>query len=92
MLQLILVQATETGSIEGKVTDAVGNPIKGARVTLDDEKTAITDSDGDFKFRGVFEGDHRVTAEFKGVDRTESVFVIGGETSFIMITMPIYPE
>lgn len=58
--------AQEAGRIVGRVTDGVGNPVAGARVTLVDAdstreaRTVVTGETGVFEFAGLPAGGYRV--------------------------------
>ncbi len=63
-------QAT-TGTIAGTVTDATGSTIPGATVTVHNletnvSRTALTESEGRFRFPGLPVGRYEVTIEAKG--------------------------
>lgn len=71
--------------LEGEVIDVYEHPVGGVRVTLDDGRSMMTESDGAFAFDGVAEGHHAVTAVQVG-SRTETTaadgrFVIRGLTA-----------
>ncbi|RMG48469.1 MAG: hypothetical protein D6718_01665, partial [Acidobacteria bacterium] len=64
-----LAQERTTGTLEGVVADADGNPIDGAVVTIvgpQGTRTAITDAEGRYSFRGLSPGRYSVKAEAEG--------------------------
>jgi DNA-binding MarR family transcriptional regulator/protocatechuate 3,4-dioxygenase beta subunit len=78
---LVETVGPDTGTITGTVTSIEGEPLEGARVTLEDDRddvdTTETAADGSFAFEDVPAGDdrsYRVTAEARG-------FELGSDTA-----------
>ena len=62
--------APQTGTVEGVVTDPSGTPLAGVTVTLQSErgsKTAITGSEGEYRFGLLVPGDYTVQAAMEGM-------------------------
>ncbi len=68
-------QIQESGVIQGNVTDAEGNPLPGATVTITSPgliggaHTRLTDAKGFYKFPSLMIGVYRVTAELSGFSK-----------------------
>jgi len=66
-----------TGTVTGSVTDADGDLVPNARVTLIDnasrqQRSAVTDEDGRFRFRGVESGKFTLGIVAKGLEPSSS--------------------
>ena len=63
--------AQDTGSIQGKVTDASGTPILGAVVTVQgadgNSRTTVTDGEGAFRISSLTPGNYRVKISASGM-------------------------
>ncbi|MHB8096016.1 MAG: TonB-dependent receptor, partial [Candidatus Aminicenantales bacterium] len=74
--------AIETGEIKGTVTDEDGAPLPGVSITLRSDslqgpRTAVTETDGTFRFPLLPVGRYDVTYEIKGFERkTEQGYVV----------------
>src|SRR5438046_10065777 len=60
--------AAQTGMVKGKVTDAQGNPVEGAKVTIIQKgaksgRELKTNKKGEFVQLGVFSGSYTIAAE-----------------------------
>ena len=76
---LPVVPATPN-SLSGVVTDINGNPVAGAKVTLDDGRTTTTDENGFYEFEDVSAGKHTITVEKDGMfSSTRDIDVSGSE-------------
>jgi|GEM_PF-2287908 len=83
--------AQEQGRIVGRVTDGVGNPVAGARVTLVDAdstreaRTVVTGETGVFEFAGLPAGGYRVrVASGRYSAREMAVLVEPGELESVV--------
>jgi tetratricopeptide (TPR) repeat protein len=68
MLACATGAAAQTGMVKGKVTDAQGNPVEGAKVTITQKgsksgRELKTNKKGEFVQLGVFPGDYTIAAE-----------------------------
>src|SRR5512146_2407394 len=68
----LMAQGTQTGILRGTVTTADKLSLPGATVTikspaLQGERTAVTESDGTFLFRGIPPGVYTITFEMSGM-------------------------
>lgn len=69
--------AAQEGRIVGRVTDATGNPVAGARVTLtpadpaQPARSTVTGETGGFEFAGVRPGEYRLRAVGAGYHARE---------------------
>ncbi len=92
-LELEPIDLEEPGSIEGRVVDANGNPVSGARVGENFVPTyvpegalpagmALSDSSGEFVLRGLKPGPRRLSAYAPGVGRgsVDAVEVVAGRS------------
>ena len=78
------------GNLKGVVTNAIGQPIEGAEVSVEGlEKTS--DEYGNFEFRNLAPEEYTVIAEAEGETRTETATIFSNETTNIVIQLPIYP-
>jgi hypothetical protein len=93
-LELEPIDLQEPGAIEGRVVDASGNPVSGARVGENFVPTyvpegalpagmALSDSNGDFVLRGLKPGPRRLSAYAPGVGRgsVDAVEVVAGRSA-----------
>ena len=79
----LFAQGTQTGILRGTVTTADKLSLPGATVTiksaaLQGERTAVTESDGTFLFRGIPPGLYTITFEMSGmgtVQKTANVLL-----------------
>ena len=85
LLSLPLIILGQNGTIEGRVTDAEGNGLPGANITI--EALALgsaADMNGDFTIDGVSDGTHAVRAQFIGyISVTRSVTVSDGQMASV---------
>lgn len=56
------IQNTPAG-LSGVVTDVNGNPVSGAKVTLNDNQSAVTDANGKYSIENVKNGSYTITVE-----------------------------
>jgi RNA polymerase sigma factor (sigma-70 family) len=60
----VVIELSRGLAIAGRVVDAVGKPVPGARVRLDeDAASSLSGSDGRYRLEGVSPGHHTVTGE-----------------------------
>ena len=90
LISVMDAQAPGTGAIKGSVFDETSATIKGARVTLSSEttaitRTAVTDNSGSFTFQLLTPGAYSIRVEVGGfADKTaQGVAVVGTETSVV---------
>ena len=90
LISVMDAQAPGTGAIKGSVFDETSATIKGARVTLSSEttaitRTAVTDKSGSFTFQLLTPGAYSIRVEVGGfADKTaQGVAVVGTETSVV---------
>jgi hypothetical protein len=70
----LAADGSQTGTIDGRVLDAEGQPLPGALVRLTSalgEKTATTDPDGSFRFGLLGPADYVLSASLEGLVSTE---------------------
>src|SRR5262245_9690179 len=70
----LLADGSQTGTIDGRVLDAEGQPLPGALVRLSSalgEKTVTTGEDGSFRFGLLSPGDYVLAASLEGLGSTE---------------------
>ncbi len=80
------VTVDNPGSISGKITFE-GNPVVGASLKTDDDKTALTDSTGSYSLTGVKTGTRRVTITTPGLKTaTKDIAVIANQTASLDIS------
>ncbi len=85
LISSLVVNAQETGSINGTITDASGMPLSGATVYIKSiDKGSVTDIDGVFTLKNVAEGTYDVSCSYVGYQTfNKSVSVTsGGVTQF----------
>ena len=85
-----------TGAINGKVTDASDAVMPGVTVTITSPqqmgaRTAVTDSDGTYRFTAVTPGDYVVTFELAGFStvRNEGIRVSLGFTATVNVALKV---
>lgn len=81
---------TTTGSVNGRVLDQVGNPVRNTRVTIrhpdpaslgnPTDTTAITDANGNFSFPSIPIGKHRIQVTVGSETIKRVVIVLPGQT------------
>jgi protocatechuate 3,4-dioxygenase beta subunit len=82
------------GSIAGRVTDAAGGPLAGARVAIVEgeqpyrEIGAITDAGGAFRFGLILPGAYRLAAHFQSRSGSGQVVVAADEQTSLEIRIP----
>ena len=85
--------AQTTGSIEGAVVDANGNPLPGVVVTVTGpgaRQEHVTGAEGAYAAAGLPAGDYVVTAMLPGFETAEApVSVRAGATASVPITLQI---
>ncbi|HEX8029192.1 MAG TPA: carboxypeptidase regulatory-like domain-containing protein [Vicinamibacterales bacterium] len=85
-----------TGAINGKVTDSSDAVMPGATVTISSPqqmgvRTAVTDSDGTYRFTAVTPGDYTVVVELAGFSsvRNEGIRVSLGFTATVNVELKV---
>ncbi len=73
-LSIGIARASTFGTVQGKVSDAAGQPVAGAKITLPGAGTVTTDKSGAYVLEGIDPGDYQVEATKKGY-RKSSVTV-----------------
>lgn len=87
MLTAAGVPADQTARVLGRVTDAAGNAVAGARVTLAEPgggaaRSTASGQTGGFEFTGVAPGTYTLRAE-AGRSAREQRIVVGAETRLV---------
>ena len=73
---------SQSGSLTGKVTDAKGQPIIGANISVDSSsKATISDADGNYTIGGLTNGEVSVTASSIGYATQKNKVTISGATT-----------
>src|SRR4051794_7125266 len=90
----LAVAQTQTGTVEGKVTDQQGAVLPGVNVTLAGPRgsqTTVTDADGMFRFVGVAPATYSLKAELTGflAEQQPDVVVGMGKTVTAGFSMKI---
>ena len=70
----LLADGPQTGTIDGRVLDAQGQPLPGATVTLagpQKTSTALTDAEGHYRFALLINGSFVVSTEIEGLGKNE---------------------
>lgn len=89
--------AAQTGTISGKITDSLGAPVAGARVTaisgLRTAATVVSGEDGTFRIGGLSAGTYAVSTTRIGFEarRSENVAVTASATATLDVTMTAIP-
>lgn len=78
-----VVNAQDTGTISGLITDANGMPLSGATVSIKIlNKGAMTDFDGRYTIDNVQVGSYNVAVSYIGYETTtKSILVVAGQTT-----------
>src|SRR5579859_6783968 len=68
----LFAQGVQTATLQGTVTDASGAPLPGVTVTVKSpalmgERTAVSQSSGDYILRGLNPGDYTITFNLEGM-------------------------
>jgi hypothetical protein len=99
LLSLTTVLAQQdTGGVRGQVTDELGGVVIGATVTVTaadgTEKTAVTDSDGNYVFNGLKPGPYTIRATAKGFNLAQPVEIqiIAGKREQVALTLSVVIE
>ncbi len=88
-------QGTQTAVISGTVSSSDGQPLPGATITvtspaMQGERTAVSDANGNYIFRGLPSGTYKVTFALSGFGTVErSVVAQLGDTRSINATMSV---
>jgi len=91
----LMAQGTQTGILRGTVTTSDKLSLPGTTVTikspaLQGERTAVTESDGTFLFRGIPPGVYTITYEMSGMGTvTKTANVLLGQVSVVDTVMDI---
>lgn len=81
-------------SISGAVTDATnGNPLENVSVTIiPGANSVLTDSNGNFQFTGLEEGQYTISAQKSGYQSNrKNITAVSGETVSANITLAVIP-
>ena len=96
MLAGSLAFGQTAGEIEGRVTDSQGLAVPGAAVTLSGEaliapQTAVTLSDGSYRFRSLRRGNYDLRFEISGFQTLlrEGIIVQGNRTVSLPVTLDV---
>nr|WP_321227973.1 TonB-dependent receptor [uncultured Psychroserpens sp.] len=83
LISSFIVNAQETGTIKGLITDANGMPLAGASVSIKVlNKGAMTDFDGNFTIENIEVGTYDITVSFIGYKSyDQSITVTSGNTT-----------
>jgi hypothetical protein len=54
-------------SISGRVTDEIGNPVKGVNVSAENGESAVTNSNGNYTLNNIYNGPHYISPEKSGL-------------------------
>jgi len=71
-----IVHASTFGSVQGKVTDASGQPVAGVKISLAGEGTVTTDKSGSYVLDGIDPGQYQMDATKKGYQETSITVTI----------------
>jgi hypothetical protein len=89
----VLVAAPPEGRIQGIVSDAAGNPLAGARVTLVELNVSVTtDADGAYAFEGLELGAYTVRAEQTGFLAAEQTVTLETGAATKIANFALEPE
>jgi parallel beta-helix repeat protein len=81
MVKTSTFKTVMAGSIEGVVVDDEGDPIANVLISLSNNRTALTDSNGHFLIANITHGSYNGTATVNGHALSFNVTVEAGETS-----------
>ena len=65
-----MAYASTFGSMQGKVTDASGQPIAGVKISLPGEGNVTTDKSGSYNLDGIDPGTYQVEATKQGYQKS----------------------
>lgn len=84
-----VVNAQNTGTVSGLITDAKGMPLSGATVSLKAiNKGAMTDFDGKYTIENVEAGTYNVSISYIGYETsTKNILVTAGQTTQVDISL-----
>jgi len=84
-----VVNAQNTGTVSGLITDAKGMPLSGATVSLKViNKGAMTDFDGKYTIENVEAGTYNVSISYIGYETsTKNILVTAGQTTQVDISL-----
>ncbi len=71
-----IVHASTFGSVQGKVTDASGQPVAGVKILLAGEGTVTTDKSGSYVLDGIDPGQYQMDATKAGYQKTSITVTI----------------
>lgn len=82
-------QTTETAAVEGKVTDAEGQPLPGVNVALPElGKGTSTNADGSYRIEELQDGTYTLSFSFVGYQsETHEIALRNGETAILNIML-----
>ena len=69
-LSLGIAHASTFGTVQGKVTDAAGQPVAGAKITLAGSGSATTDKSGTYTLEGIDPGEYQLEAAKTGYQKS----------------------
>ena len=72
--------APKSGSISGRVVDAAGTPVTGAKVSLDSGEPKTTGSTGRFAFPNLAAGHYDIRVEAESFEPVRQRFVVNANT------------
>ena len=81
MVKTLTFKTVKAGYIEGVVVDNEGDPISNALITLSNNRTALTDSNGHFFIANITHGTYNGTVAVNGNTLSFNVTVVSGEAS-----------
>ena len=71
-----IAHASTFGSVQGRVTDASGQPVSGVKISLPGEGTVTTDKSGAYILDGIDPGQYQMEATKKGYQKTSLTVTI----------------
>ncbi|MFH0800832.1 MAG: carboxypeptidase-like regulatory domain-containing protein [bacterium] len=81
-------QPSAGGTLSGKVENNSGNPLKGARLSLDSGQSTISLNDGSYILTGISPGPHRLSTTLMGYrEATGQVSVEPGKSKSVLVSL-----
>lgn len=91
-----VISALQGGTVTGTVTDEGGNPIGGAKITLEGSglatRRAVTNSDGIYRVRALAGSYDATTSAFGYVSETAPLTVVEGTTTTVNASLTLAPQ